>query len=61
MYCDCYDFFIYGEIMAKVLANSLDKTIELPKRYTKEEVTIAIQKWFTKNKLLDESSYVETR
>lgn len=47
--------------MAKILANSLDKTIELPKRYTKEAVTIAIQKWFSKNKLLDESSYVETR
>lgn len=47
--------------MAKILASGLDKTIELPNRYTNKTVQKAVQDWFRKNRLLDESSYVETQ
>lgn len=47
--------------MAKIIAANLDKTIGLPKRYTNQTTAKAIREWFQKNRLLDESNYVETR
>lgn len=47
--------------MAKIIAANLDKTIELPNRNNQRNITQVIQNWFRKNKLLDESSYVEAK
>lgn len=47
--------------MGKINTRMIEHDLNLPNRYTKANISRAIQQWFIKNGLDNESNYVETR